>query len=109
MKTDYKYKDAAGEIVGVITRIEVNGEKTFRASAGFPNPRPLYNLDQLTARAGAPVLVVEGEKAADAAVKLLPDMVVTCSPFGAKSARKADWSVLAGRTVIEYARDVLGL
>ena len=41
-------------------------------------------------------MIVEGEKAADAAAELLPDFVVTTSPFGAKSAGKADWSA-AGR------------
>ncbi len=40
--------------------------------AAPPAPRPLYGLDALAARPGAPVLVVEGEKAADAAARLFP-------------------------------------
>ena len=118
--TEYIYKDSAGVAVGTITRIDnKDGTKTFRASAGFPNPRPLYNLDKLSARPEAPIMIVEGEKAADAAAELLPDFVVTTSPFGAKSAGKADWSPVEGRDVTiwpdndeagaGYARDVLRL
>jgi hypothetical protein len=36
-----------------------------------PKPRPLYGLDRLAARPDAPVLVVEGEKAAEAAAVAL--------------------------------------
>ncbi|MBU2134695.1 MAG: hypothetical protein KKA45_00675, partial [Alphaproteobacteria bacterium] len=41
-----------------------------------PGPRPLYGLDRLAARPAARVLLVEGEKAADAAGKRFPDLVV---------------------------------
>lgn len=64
-----------------------------------PSPRPLLNLDQLTARADAKVLVVEGEKAADAAARLFPSLVVTTWPSGCKAWDKADWSPLRGRSV----------
>ena len=66
---------------------------------GWAAQRPLYGLDRLAARPHAPVVVVEGEKAADAAAKLLPDQVVVSSPNGAKAAGKADWSMLRGRDV----------
>ena len=66
---------------------------------GLPAPRPLYGLDRLAARPDAPVLIVEGEKAADAAAKLFPDHVAVTSQNGAKAADKADWSPLAGRQV----------
>jgi putative DNA primase/helicase len=62
-------------------------------------PRPLLNLDQLRTRTGT-VLVVEGEKAADAAAKLYPKAVVTTWPSGCKAIDKADWSPLIGRNVI---------
>ena len=102
-ETLYEYKDAAGAVIGVITRIDDDdGKKTFRASPGFPNPRPLYNLDLLAARTSEPVLVVEGEKTAEAAAKLFPNYVVVTSPFGAKSADKADWSPLASRDVVVW-------
>jgi putative DNA primase/helicase len=64
-----------------------------------PAPRPLLNLDQLRTRTGT-VLVVEGEKAADAAAKLYPRAVVTTWSSGCKAIDKADWSPLQGRNVI---------
>ena len=64
-----------------------------------PAPRPLLNLDQLRSRTGT-VLVVEGEKAADAAAKLYPNAVVTTWPSGCKAINKADWSPLTSRRVI---------
>jgi putative DNA primase/helicase len=64
-----------------------------------PSPRPLLNLDQLRARTGT-VLVVEGEKAADAAANLYPKAVVTTWPSGCKAIDKADWSPLTGRRII---------
>lgn len=64
---------------------------------GYPTPRPLYGLDKLAARPDAPVLIVEGEKAADAAAMLLSSFVATTSPGGAAGAKHADWSPLAGR------------
>jgi hypothetical protein len=48
----------------------------------------------------ATVLIAEGEKAADAAQRLLPDLVCMTSPGGSKAAAAADWSVLNGRSVI---------
>ena len=63
-----------------------------------PAPRPLLNLDALRARPQAAVLIVEGEKAADAAAILFPRMVVTTWPSGCKAVAKAEWSPLAGRT-----------
>ena len=45
------------------------------------------------------MLVCEGEKASDAAARLLPAYVTVTSPHGSKSAAKADWSALAGRDV----------
>ena len=45
------------------------------------------------------MLVVEGEKTADAAAELLPDFVVVTSSFGAKSAGKAAWGPLEDREV----------
>lgn len=65
----------------------------------FPAPRPLYRLPDLLARPDAPVLVVEGEKAADRAAALFPDVAVTTSAGGAAAAGKTGWGDLAGRDV----------
>ena len=64
-----------------------------------PAPRPLLNLDQLRTRTGT-VLIVEGEKTADAAAKLYPKAIVTTWPSGCKAIDKADWSPLENRRVI---------
>lgn len=75
------------------------GRRGWRAK-GFPEPRPLYGLPGIVTRADTPIIVAEGEKAADAAAILFPEMTATTPPHGAKSPHKADWSAVAGRTVI---------
>src|SRR6516165_1705906 len=92
----WPYYNAEGAAIGAVARYdsEFSGAKTFLpftlkdgqvSIEGFPKPRPLYNLHLLTKYPDRPVLVVEGEKAADAAGKLLPDYVVTTSAHGAQS------------------------
>jgi putative DNA primase/helicase len=65
-----------------------------------PAPRPLYGKRQLALKPDAPVLVVEGEKTADAAALLYPSAVVITWPSGCKAIDKADWSPLAGRRCV---------
>jgi uncharacterized protein (DUF927 family) len=77
---------------------DASGKREWRWQA-LPDPRPLYHLDQLTARPDAPVIVCEGEKAADAAALLLPDCVAVTMLNGAQSPHKTSWAPLAGRTV----------
>ncbi len=86
---------------------------------GLPDCRVLYNLLEIIARPDAPVVVVEGEKAAEAARILLPGYVVTTSANGSKSPKKTDWSPLTGRNILlwpdtdrpgeQYVRAVAGL
>ncbi len=64
-----------------------------------PAPRPLFGLDRLAARPDAPVLVVEGEKAADAATELFPGHACLSWQGGTNATAKADWTPLAGRSV----------
>ncbi len=111
----WTYRDGAGAILGLVYRFDRKDQKQFRplvffepAAGGagvwrweaWPAPRPLYGLDRLAARPQAPVVLCEGEKAADAASTLLSGHVCVASPNGSKSAAKADWSALAGRQVI---------
>src|SRR5262249_52963802 len=49
----------------------------------------------LAKNAGSLVVIVEGEKCADAAGEVFPDSFVTTSPGGARAANKADWKPLA--------------
>ena len=65
-----------------------------------PAPRPLYNRELIAARPDAPVLIVEGEKTADAAAKLFPSAIAITWPSGCKAINKADWAPLAGRKCV---------
>ncbi len=105
----WPYRDGAGALLFAVVRFNLpDGRKEtlpyccdtkgWRWKAP-PAPRPLYGLDRLAARPGAPVLVVEGEKATDAATALFPDHVAICWQGGGKAVSKADWSPLAGRNV----------
>ena len=68
-------------------------------SSEWPAPRPLYRLPELHKKPWSPVLVVEGEKTADAAATLLPDHVVVSWCNGSRALHTADWQPLAGRRV----------
>lgn len=64
-----------------------------------PEPRPVFGLYELLARSMDTVCIVEGEKSADAAEKLLPGCVVMTWQGGAQAVEKSDWRPLAGRVV----------
>ena len=57
----------------------------------YPVPRPLYHLPELIERGDDPIVVVEGEKAADAAKRLIPGAVATTSAGGSKAAKQTNW------------------
>lgn len=68
---------------------------------GWPAPRPLYGLELLADNPGRAVLLVEGEKACDAARELLGDKYCVLTwPNGAKAYKKADFSPLFGRRIL---------
>jgi len=115
----WTYRTADGEIAGWVARYELGegrkdvipwtwhrndntGAEEMRMKA-MPEPRPLYNLDQITARPDDVILLNEGEKAADAAPTLFPKWIPTAIPGGSNAVRLADLSCLAGRTVIILA------
>lgn len=77
-----------------------DGQTTQWRWQGLPDPRPLLRLDELAQRNDAPVVLCEGEKAADAAAELLPSHVATCWPNGSNSWHKADLTPLKGRDVL---------
>ena len=109
----WPYYDATGRLVGYAARFETPTRKTFRplgrdatgrwytasGTRGFPKPYPLFNLQGLLARAMAPVLICEGEQAAEAASQQFPDWVAVTSLHGAKAPQKSDWSSVATRDV----------
>jgi hypothetical protein len=128
----WTYRDASGEVLGYVCRFDVADEgKSYRPLCLFqvgerlkwrwetwPQPRPLYGLELLAKAPDAPVVIVEGEKAADATRQLLLKHVCISSPGGSNAAKKADWSVLKGRDIFiwpdadeagkKYADDVAG-
>lgn len=115
----WSYKNRAGKRVQYILRFELKGgDKTFRpliyTANGWewktiPKNRPLYNLDKLTAETSNIVVLVEGEKAAEAASLLFPDCVVTTSIGGAEAACKTDFSSLSGRSILLWQdNDIAG-
>lgn len=75
----------------------VDGKPKWKGYTGTEK-RPLYRLDRIAKTPTAPVLVVEGEKTADAATKLFPGYVVTTWMGGAVNVGKADWSPLITRS-----------
>jgi putative DNA primase/helicase len=110
----WTYRDAEGRIIGHVCRFDLgDGKKDVCPMAwcrnaegrerwkwkSFPKPRPLYGLDELAAKPAAPVLVVEGEKCADAARALLQNAVVISWPGGGKAVGYTDWTPLAERRV----------
>ena len=106
----WAYVDAAGRPLCFVCRFDPpDGRKVFMPLTWTPGghwqwkappePRPLYHLDRIAARPDAIVLVCEGEKAADAAAELFPEMVTTTTMNGAQSPAKSDLRPLAGRRV----------
>jgi putative DNA primase/helicase len=72
------------------------GERAWRWR-DLPTPRPLYGLEYLAALADAPVLIVSGEKTAEAARRLLPDWIVITWPGGDQNVKHTDWGPLNNR------------
>jgi uncharacterized protein (DUF927 family) len=101
-----RFETADGKEVLPLTCCQIPGGKQAWRWKSFPVPRPLYCLDRLVlAKPDAPVLIVEGEKTADAAQRLFPGAVVMTWPGGGKAVGKADFSPLAGRSRVNICPD----
>lgn len=119
-KMHWPYRNQAGDLLGVVCRFEAsdgskdvqplsycqgsNGRREWRYKA-FVEPRPLYGLERLRGLDDGLekplVVVVEGEKCADALYEALGQQTpVLAWPGGAKAVQKADWSVLKGCRVL---------
>ena len=111
----YAYRDGNGALLGYVLRFDPPSGKEFRPCTfcrhpngtlaewrwqTWPTKRPIYNRDKIQSRPSAPILICEGEKAADAAAKLALGFVTTTSPGGAKAGSQADWRPLRGRSVV---------
>lgn len=113
----YPYRNEQGVLLCYTLRFDLFTGKTIRPATlwmddtgkyhwklkGFSTPRPLYNRHLLTQRPDAPVLIVEGEKSANAASQLFPDHVVVTTMHGAESPDKSDLTPLLGHIVSMWA------
>ncbi|MGJ8619593.1 MAG: VapE domain-containing protein [Methylophilaceae bacterium] len=114
----WPYKDASGALIGWIYRFKKSdgGKETLplvyckNTKTGkydwrwmqWPAPnRPLYGLDRLAANPEAYVLLVEGEKCADAPLGMIAGAPVSW-PGGSKAVDKVDWAPLAGRKIYAW-------
>lgn len=98
----FDYQSAEGE-QAKDTMPMTYGSKTGRMSWHWkapPAPSSLYRLPELVGDLSREVLVVEGEKTADAAAVLFPNMAIVTWQGGGNAVHKANWQHLAGRTVI---------
>jgi hypothetical protein len=109
----WTYRDPDSRVLFHVARFDPPGERkqilprcwgNWQGKLGWywrhpATPRPLYRLDQLAARPSDPVILVEGEKSADAAAGVLPGYVVTTWPGGSNATGQADWSALKDREV----------
>ena len=117
--TEYRYEETDGELAFIVARIDPpEGGKEVRpftpdGDAGLPEryaedkTRPLHNLPALArARSGSPssaslkVVVVEGEKCAEAARAVFPDCFVTTWQGGSYAIDKTNWKALNGMEVL---------
>lgn len=117
--TDWPYHWQDGSLVGYAQRYEwtvdgkrkkdvvpltwcrnvETGELAWR-NISFPKPRPLYNLHILAAKPDAIVILCEGEKKADAVMRMLPDVVGAAWPGGGRAVKHTAWASLQGRKVL---------
>jgi len=117
LSATYEYKNRSGELLGYVVRVlEEDGKKqTLPASycynmkanigrwrlKGFSDNgyKPIYGIEK-TVNEKKPILIVEGEKTADYAERLLPQYCVISWMGGAQGTAKVNWRQLAGREVI---------
>jgi hypothetical protein len=111
----HPYRSGAGELLCFALRVVPKSGRKFTPTVTYcenrdgerrwcivPLPRPLalYGLERLASRSSATVALVEGEKTADAARRLLPSMVATTWPGGSNAYRHVDFVPLRGRKVV---------
>lgn len=112
----HEWRDASNNLLGLTVRYEytddgvkqkkfsqwsiVDGQWTPKS---IPNNRPLHNLKAIIDNPTYKILIVEGEKAMDAATQLFKqlqnDVIVTTWIGGSNAVKKTLWGHLAGRDV----------
>ena len=107
----WAYRDSESRVMFYIARYDKpdgksfvpfswNGEKWLKR--GWPSPRPLYNLDIIKARPDDFILIVEGEKCAEAVKKIVKGSryIPTTWPNGSSSVRNVDFTPIKGRKIL---------
>ena len=108
----YRWPDGSTALV-VVRFATPQGKRARRISWGMRNGRarwqwggtenaavPLYRLPELLERPTVPVLILEGEKTADAAAALFPQYAATAPLGGSSPADGTDWRPLRGRRIL---------
>lgn len=123
----YAYRLPGGEIAFFVYRFDLGEGKKETRPVSYsaakkrwiwkfpPTPWPLYWRGP---RDTAKIIVVEGEKCADAAAEMFPDCAVVTSAAGAERSGMSNWDLLKGKVVLilpdhdepgsNYAHDVAG-
>lgn len=111
----FPYRDREGNLLGYVIRVDFDEETkitptitwcklkdgtTHWCHKSFDEPRPIYGQEFLDGST-SPVLITEGEKAKEAAEKLLGEQYdVLCWHGGTNATHKTDYSVLVGRKIL---------
>jgi putative DNA primase/helicase len=90
--SSWRYETAEGETAFYVVRWNEGDKKVIRPLSWFDgegwkfgawaNNRPLYNLAAITEQPNAPIIICEGEKAAEAAARIFPKSITTTSSGG---------------------------
>lgn len=110
----YPYHNKHGVVFGYVCRFDLpNGKEVLPYSfktdgkkrqwrwMGFDKPRPLYNLHLLEQNPTKTVIIVEGEKCADAINKHnLEKSIAVAWPGGAEAIKHINFSTIYGRRII---------
>lgn len=111
----YAYRNEKGQLLGYVARIKdpkvgkivpmltycqaSDGSQSWKWK-GFGENRHPYGLEFLAQDPNKRILIVEGEKTADAARLLFPNLCVITWSGGVVCVLKTDWSSLKGRSVV---------
>lgn len=116
----HPYRGRDGRLVGYVIRQEVKDRdgRSFKITptilwlrnptTGFcgwshgamPRPRPIYGLERLHVETTKQVLIVEGEKCADVATSVLPDLCPISWCGGSKAFSLTNWQPMRGRSAV---------
>ena len=97
-----RFATAKGKVVLPLCYCRIGQNRAQWTWRALPSPRPLYGLPRCAARPEAPVLLVEGEKTADAAQRLFAAFVAMTWSGGALAVGKTEFHPLQGRDVVVW-------